>query len=40
LRLVERAAEQGLVLFIGFARYDGRLVDAGTHPVKYLQMAS
>jgi HK97 family phage major capsid protein len=40
LRLVERAAEQGLVLFIGFARYDGRLVDAGTNPVKYLQMAS
>jgi HK97 family phage major capsid protein len=36
LRLVERAAEQGLVLFIGFARYDGRLIDAGTHPVKYL----
>lgn len=40
LRLVERAAEQGLVLFIAFARYDGRLADAGTHPVKYLQMAA
>ena len=40
LRLVERAAEQGLVLFIGFARYDGRLIDAGTHPVKYLLQPS
>ena len=40
LRLVERAAEKGQVLFIGFARYDGRLVDAGTHPVKVLEMLS
>lgn len=40
LRLVERAAEQGLVLFIGFARMDSRLIDAGTHPIKYLQMAA
>lgn len=39
LRLVERYAEYGQVAFIGFARYDGNLLDAGTHPVKYLQQA-
>jgi HK97 family phage major capsid protein len=37
LRLVERFAEYGQVAFIGFARYDGNLLDAGTHPVKLLQ---
>jgi HK97 family phage major capsid protein len=36
LRLVERFADYGQVAFIGFARYDGNLIDAGTHPVKYL----
>ncbi len=36
LRLTERFAEYGQVAFIGFARYDGQLLDAGTHPVKYL----
>jgi HK97 family phage major capsid protein len=36
LRLDERYAELGQVAFIGFARYDGNLVDAGTRPVKYL----
>lgn len=36
LRLVERFADYGQVAFIGFARYDGNLLDAGTHPVKYL----
>jgi HK97 family phage major capsid protein len=36
LRLVERYADYGQVAFIGFARYDGNLLDAGTHPVKYL----
>jgi HK97 family phage major capsid protein len=36
LRLVERFAEYGQVGFLGFARYDGNLLDAGTHPVKYL----
>jgi HK97 family phage major capsid protein len=35
LRLEERFAEYGQVAFLGFARYDGNLVDAGTHPVKY-----
>jgi HK97 family phage major capsid protein len=37
LRLEERFADYGQVAFIGFARYDGNLLDAGTHPVKYLQ---
>jgi HK97 family phage major capsid protein len=36
LRLVERFADYGQVAFIGFSRYDGNLLDAGTHPVKYL----
>jgi HK97 family phage major capsid protein len=36
LRLVERFAEYGQVAFLGFARYDGNLLDAGTNPVKYL----
>ncbi len=40
LRLVERYAELGLVGFLGFARMDARLVDAGTHPIKYLQMSA
>ncbi len=35
-RLDERYAELGQVAFIGFARYDGSLIDAGTNPVKYL----
>lgn len=36
LRLVERFADYGQVAFIGFARKDGNLLDAGTHPVNYL----
>lgn len=36
LRLTERYAEYGLVAFLAFSRHDGCLVDAGTHPVKYL----
>lgn len=39
LRLAERFADFGQVAFIGFARYDGNLLDAGTHPVKFLQQA-
>jgi len=35
LRLVERYADYGQVGFIAFSRADGKLVDAGTHPVKY-----
>lgn len=34
LRLTERYAEQGLVAFLAFMRTDGRMVDAGTHPIK------
>ncbi len=37
MRLVERFADYGQVGFIAFSRYDGNLLDAGTHPVKYLQ---
>jgi HK97 family phage major capsid protein len=36
LRLVERFADYGQVAFLGFARYDGQLLDAGTHPVVYV----
>ena len=36
LRLEERFAEYGQVAFLGFARYDGNLLDAGTHPMSYL----
>jgi HK97 family phage major capsid protein len=39
LRLVERFADYGQIAFIGFARFDSQLLDAGTHPVKYLQQA-
>lgn len=37
LRLVERYADQLQVGFLLFARADGRLLDAGTNPVKYYQ---
>lgn len=36
MRLDERYADYGQVAFIGFARFDGNLIDAGTNPVKYL----
>lgn len=36
-RLIERYADFDQVGLIGFARYDGRLIDAGTNPVKYMQ---
>jgi HK97 family phage major capsid protein len=35
-RLVERYAEFNQVGLIAWARYDGNLIDAGMHPVKYL----
>lgn len=35
-RLVERYADADQVGFIAFSRHDGDLLDAGTHPVKYL----
>ena len=37
LRLSERFADFGQVAFIGFARLDGQLVDAGSHPIAALQ---
>lgn len=40
LRLVERYADYLQVGFLGFARADGDLLDAGTHPVSYLQQAA
>ncbi|HEX7119401.1 MAG TPA: phage major capsid protein [Longimicrobiales bacterium] len=39
-RLDERYAEQDAVAFVAFSRHDSRLVDAGTNPVKCLQMAA
>ena len=39
LRLNERFAEFFQTAFIGFARFDGNLIDAGTHPVKTLVSA-
>lgn len=40
LRLVERYADYGQVGFVAFARYDGQLLDAGTHPLSYLVQAA
>jgi HK97 family phage major capsid protein len=40
LRLTERYAELNQVGFLAFQRWDGQLVDAGTHPIKYLQNAA
>lgn len=38
-RLVERYADYDQEGFIGFMRCDSNLLDAGTHPIKYLQQA-
>ena len=40
LRLDERFADFGEVAFIAFSRIDSNLVDAGVHPIGYLQMHS
>jgi len=40
IRLVERFADFGQVGFLGWARADGNLLDAGTHPVKFYQNAA
>ncbi|MDP9010780.1 MAG: phage major capsid protein [Pseudomonadota bacterium] len=40
LRLTERYADFNQVGFLAFQRWDGQLVDAGTHPIKYLQQSS
>lgn len=39
-RFVERWGEYNQLGFLAFQDYDGGLLDAGTHPVKYLQMNS
>jgi len=39
-RISERYADQGQVAFVGWIRRDGALVDAGTHPIRTLQMAA
>jgi HK97 family phage major capsid protein len=36
LRLTERYADYNQTGFLAFQRWDGNLVDAGTHPIKYL----
>lgn len=38
-RLVERHRPEDQDGFLAFVRRDGNLIDAGTHPVKYLQQA-
>jgi HK97 family phage major capsid protein len=40
ITLQERFADYGQVAYLGFARYDGNLLDAGTHPVCYLKQAN
>lgn len=40
MTLRERFADYGQLAYLGFARYDGNLLDAGTHPVSYLQQAA
>ncbi|HLY57760.1 MAG TPA: phage major capsid protein, partial [Stellaceae bacterium] len=40
LRLTERYADFNQTGFLAFQRWDGNLVDAGTHPVKYLQQSA
>jgi HK97 family phage major capsid protein len=40
LRLVEKYADYNQIAFVAFQRWDGALIDAGTHPVKYLAMHS
>lgn len=37
IRLMERYAEYDQVAFLAFSRADGRLLDAGTHPIKHLK---
>lgn len=40
ITLRERFADYGQIALIGFSRADGQLLDAGTHPICYLQQAS
>ena len=41
VRLLERYADNAQTGFFAFARFDGNLIDAGTHPVKlYVNSAT
>ena len=40
LRLEERYADYHQVGFVGFSRHDGRILDAGTDPIKHMVMAA
>lgn len=40
ITLRERFADYGQLALIGFSRADGQLLDAGTHPICYLQQAT
>lgn len=40
ITLRERFADYGQMAVIGFSRADGQLLDAGTHPICYLQQAA
>ena len=40
MRLTERYADFNQTAFVAFQRWDGNLLDAGTHPLKYAQMAA
>lgn len=40
VRLNERFGDTDEVGFVVFARFDGDLLDAGTHPVKYMRMSA
>lgn len=40
LRLEERYADYHQVGFVGFSRHDGRILDAGTDPIRHLVMAA
>ena len=40
VRLVERLADQRAVGFIGYYRTESKVLDAGTHPIKYLAHAA
>lgn len=39
-RISEKYIENGQIGFVAFSRHDGRLIDAGTHPVVYYQNAA
>ena len=37
IRLAERYIDFGQIAYIAYSRFDGALLDAGTHPVRFLQ---